>query len=309
VTRSRHTQSEGSSETGQRPTRRRFLVGAGTAAAGIATMSGTAVAGGDGDDDLEVPGDYPLISTRNHFDITWYGSVYLTDSETGYQRDGNWSGYDNGEDVVTVFVHGWGQSEEEGRNGAYICEQALADNSVDSFNVSYNWDSDKGGGIDQGWYEAKEIASRNGPKFADWITDFDRDDGRTLRIIAHSLGARVTASALQTLDGWDKSDIVDSVTFLGGAIDDQEVETDEPFGTAIENVTGQFDNYYKTDDGVLDWAYSTAEFDSAVGQYGIEDGSDAPSNYEDHNVTDTVPGHGSYYEPGEGCIPQVVEEF
>jgi hypothetical protein len=57
---------------------------------------------------------------------------------------------------------------------------------------------------------------------------------------------------------------------------------------------------------VLDWAYSTGEFDSAVGEEGCE--GPAPANYADHNV-DYVPDHFSYDEKGEGCMSEVVAEF
>lgn len=297
-------------EAGRQTTRRRFLVGAGTAAL-VGTVPGTASAEGDGDSTPEAPDDYPLISTRDHFRVSWYGGVNLVDSETeqSYQKDGDWAGYDEGEDAVTVFVHGWNLNEDQGRNAAFTCDQALSDNDFDSFAISYNWDADEGRDIGRGWKAAKQIASRNGPKFANWITDFAENDGRTLRIIAHSLGARVVASALATLDEWNSTDSVEAVALLGGAIDDESVETDEEYGGPIENTTGQFDNYHKVDDDVLAWAYSSAEFDSAVGQYGIEDEDDAPDNYSDHDVTDSVRNHRSYFVPGEGCIPQVVEQF
>lgn len=59
-------------------------------------------------------------------------------------------------------------------------------------------------------------------------------------------------------------------------------------------------------DGVLRWIYSTAEFDDAVGQAGCE--GPEPANYADHEVAH-VPDHVSYYEPGEGCMAQVVDAF
>lgn len=36
-------------------------------------------------------------------------------------------------------------------------------------------------------------------------------------------------------------------------------------GDNIASAVGTVDNFWKSDDDVLDWAYSTGEFDSAVG--------------------------------------------
>jgi len=285
----------------------RATAGTAVGVAGLTATSGTAVAGGN-NGDAEAPHDYPIVSTRDHYEISWWGSVQRADGHTAddYDIEGNWDTYDDAEEI-TMFVHGWNQddSEDDAIDSAYTCELSLAQNGHDTFNVGFSWDSDKGGGIDQGWYEATEIADKNGPKLANWI----RYETRPVRLVGHSLGARVILSALDTLDDWREFDAVESVTLLGGAADDQAVSMQGAYGDAIEDVAGQFHNYYKTDDQVLSWAYSIGEFDTAVGEQGIEDGKPLPSNYEDHDVTDTVPDHGSYYEPGDGCIPQVVEEF
>jgi esterase/lipase superfamily enzyme len=51
-----------------------------------------------------------------------------------------------------------------------------------------------------GWRIAKQIANENGPILAKFIDSFkDECQGSKLRIIAHSLGSRVTLSAIQSL--------------------------------------------------------------------------------------------------------------
>lgn len=304
------TAPESETESNATGSRRQFMrttAGAAVGVAGLTATSGTAVAGGD-NGSAEAPHDYPLVSTRDHYEISWWGSVQQADGHNAYDYDieGNWGKYDDAREIA-MFVHGWNQDDGDDQDidSAYTCELSLDRNDYDAFNVGFSWDSDKGGGLDQGWYEATEIADRNGPKLANWVWNTDRP----IRLVGHSLGARVVLSALETLDYWGATDAVRSATLLGGAADDQSVSTEERYGTAIESVTGQFDNYYKTDDQVLSWAYSLGEFDTAVGEQGIEDGKTPPSNYEDHDVTNTVPDHGSYYEPGDGCMPTVANDF
>jgi esterase/lipase superfamily enzyme len=287
--------------------RRTFLRGATlmtTTFAGVGAFSEAAVAGGS-DGSYEAPADYPLVTTRDHFD----DDGDFTSGHTRYDYDGagDWAKYtEASHDEVIVFVHGWNTDDADDGDidAAYTCELALENNSKYETNVGFSWDSEKGG-----WYTGKEIATKNGPKLANWIASHNDRGGDPVRLIAHSLGARVVCEALETLSAWDRSNAVASVSLLGGAVDDQAVATEYEYGSDIEYATYSFSNYYKTDDDVLNWAYSTAEFDTAVGEEGIQDSTTSPYNYQELDVTGTVPDHGSYYEPDDGCMPAVVEGF
>jgi len=307
-----HTDRGTATERGSRRSflRRVSAVGATLVAGGAAT--GSAAAGDFGGDngDIPIPDDYPMVTTRGHFD----GDADLTSGNTriSYGSDGDWGkwfGRAPTEEEVVVAVHGWNVEEPGGADVANTTRVALRENGYDNPVVGYTWDADEGGGFDLGWNEAVEIARGNGPKLAQWIDDWNEQVGDPVRIIGHSLGARVTVEALAELASRGRTNAVRSATLLGGAIDDQEVETDEVYGGAIEQATGSFFNFYNTEDGVLDWAYSAIEWDSAVGQLGIQDAGDSPDNYVQEDVTAVVPDHNSYYEPGDGCIPQVVDAF
>ena len=65
--------------------------------------------------------------------------------------------------------------------------------------IGFSWDSNTA--IDElGWNIAKSIANQNGPNLAKFIVDFkDKCPNDELRIIAHSMGSRVTLSAIQSL--------------------------------------------------------------------------------------------------------------
>jgi len=281
---------------GSETTRRRFL------AAGAATVGGLAV----GATGATAADPYPRVTTRGHFEVSW-GDVDLTDGNTrfNYETEGAIPGLDTGAgDELLVFAHGWRNDESDAIDTFETGERALATNGYDRPVIGYSWDAD----TDLfDWWDATDIAERNGLKLANFLYEYDQaTDGVDVRLMAHSLGARVVLSAVQVLAYNDLNDVVTSLSLLGGAADNDALATDGEYGPDVAVATGRTDNFWKSDDDVLQWAYSTAEFDSAVGEEGVE--GTPPSNYEDHNVDD-VPDHFSYYAPDEGCIDEVVAEF
>lgn len=317
-------------ETSATQTRRHFL----KTASGIgatATVFGTTAAGSDeisiiGDANTP-PKDYPMVSTRDHFDRN--GNLNPGYSPTEYEKVGNWQKYRDGSDSeVIVFIHGWTVDEPWALEYTCGCAKAFEQNNYDEFVVGFSWDADYGDslsaagldtfdgefattfwGIDLRWEESVIIAKKNGKKLAEWITDHLDGGGDPVRLVGHSLGVQVLVSALSDLQERGRKDAVESATFLGGAIDEESVEIDETYGQSIENVAKRCDNFLKWDDQKLGLMYRISEMDGAVGQFGIDNPFDAPQNYSDVNVTDQVTDHDSYPLPDDGCIPQVVETF
>lgn len=293
--------------------RRRTFIRA-TAATGALGIAGTGTAAGggkgDGADKLDAPGDYPGISTRDHFEINWYGSVVLVEGEERYDRRGDLASYDDGEKLL-LYVHGWRSDDDEDDDidAAYTAEEALVEQGYDGTGAVYTWDADKGGGIDDGWYEAQEIAQRNGPELANFVTDWADNDGRPIRVVAHSLGARVACSAMADLRDRGAENAVKDLVLLGGAADNEACAVDGEWGPGLAYGAENVLNGYKTDDSVLEWAYSLGEFNKAVGETGIE--GTAPDNVTEVDVTDVVPDHYSYPELKEdgGCMDVVVENW
>ncbi|MFD1645311.1 DUF726 domain-containing protein [Haloarchaeobius litoreus] len=283
----------------QNVSRRRFLGATATAAAGTGLAvgaSGTAAAD-----------TYPRVTTRGHYDITWYGSVYLTDGHTEWDYDtaGDIPGLDSAApDELLVHVHGWMNEPDSAVEGFQTAEAAYRDNGHDGAVIGFSWDSDSSV---FGWWDSTEIAEENGKKLANFVNTYRQaNPGTTIRLVCHSLGARVTLRCIEVLNANGITDAVQSVSLLGGAADNDAVSTGGRYGPDLANAVGQVDNYWKSDDDVLNWAYTTAEFDSAVGEEGCE--GTPPANYEDHNV-DYVPDHYSYYYPGDGCVGEVVAEW
>jgi esterase/lipase superfamily enzyme len=278
---------------------RRAFLGTAAATLGGVAATGTATAGDTA--------TFPHVNTRDHFDITWYGDVYLTDGNTAtnYATRGSIPGLDgSATDELFVHAHGWLSEQPDALESFGQIETALRNNGYDAPVIGYSWDSDT---LYTRWWDATEIAERNGAKLAQFLYDYEQaNPGTTIRICSHSLGARVTLRAVELLNENGLTGVVDSLTLLGGAADNDAVSTEGRYGPDVAAATGHTDNFYKTDDEVLEWAYSTAEFDSAVGEEGCE--GPQPRNYTDTNVDD-VPSHGDYYKPEDGCMDEVVATF
>lgn len=280
---------------------RRRLLGAAVGTVGVVATGGLYVASelrGD-DGDYTAPGSFPMVSTRNRFDEN---GDPVGDREDGdYDLVGEWSPGDA--DVVVLFVHGLNAEEPDAPDQAYTAGVALEAAGPDPFVAGYSWDSDRD------WEVARSIADDNGPRLATWLADWRDDGGRPVHVLAHSLGARVTCEALRVLAERDRTDAVASASLLGGAIDDDRVHTDGRYGEAIETAAGRLANYHNRTDRVLDWLYGLGGSGTAVGESGIANPERAPGNYVDVDVSDVVPDHYSYYEPGEGCLSTVAERF
>ncbi|WP_435154340.1 esterase/lipase family protein [Haladaptatus sp. DFWS20] len=289
-----------------RVSRRTVLRGTATAAVGLAGVAGTA-AGFEGDDgDIVGPADFPRATTRGHFDIHWWYGDQLTDGHTAtdYSTVGDVPGYGSANpEEVMISVHGWLVEKDVAPDHFQTVKTSLRNNGYDHPVIGFSYDSDTS--VDN-WWPATDIAERNGAKLANFITDYRAQTGARVRLIGHSLGGRVVPATIKALNSWEYRDYVESATLLGAAADNDSVAVDGEYGDDIANVVGSLDNFWKDGDNVLNWAYSTGEFDSAVGEEGCE--GTPLANYTDHNV-DYVPDHFSYQEPGDGCMSEVVAQF
>lgn len=256
----------------------------------------------------------PLVSTRGHFSL-----------DTGELRSGhNGTDYDTSDipglqpgtscpKEATVYVHGvWtgiGSSSANLENETGIFDRARMSLAVNNYSIpviGFSWDSNTtitANGV--GWSIAKKIAQDNGPKLAHFIFDYKSICQDTdVRIIAHSLGAKVVLNALQDLtgnQGWNNSSRsfkVESVHLMGAAVDDEQVSTnpsdsDDPgekvYGQSIESQVIRFYNLFDTQDNALEEPYPYYEGgETALGLNGAEQGISLPRNYQDIDVTKEI---------------------
>jgi hypothetical protein len=222
-----------------------------------------------------------LVSTRDHFSPTT-GKLLPGHNLEDYDPSNNIPGFDRQcEEEVAIYVHGvWTAafpSFTHFENAIEIFDRArmsLADLNYEIPLIGFSWDSDTPI-LPSGWETAKIIAKENGPKLAEFIFDLkDKCPDTDVRLIAHSMGARVVLSSLDSLTSnpdWNNNNYrIASVHLMGAAVDNEEVSKNSndilndptnnirnnirikaAYGNAIEKEVIRFYNLYNSDDDVL----------------------------------------------------------
>jgi hypothetical protein len=173
---------------------------------------------------------------------------------------------------LAMYVHGVWATQEEAQEQAERVFLSLQRSDYDIPLIGFSWDSDTAFSLDdttisqQGWNIAKGIANANGPILADSIREFKEVcPNDKLRIIAHSLGSRLTLSAIQNLYETNYTDVskrITSVHLLGAAVDNEQVSMNHDqctlniphlgcSGKAIKTVVENFYNLYNPEDNML----------------------------------------------------------
>lgn len=260
-------------------------------------------------DDVEyTPADFPQVSTRGHFDA--FGRRNDDKSETGYDlvNRQHVPGLNDEEPPkeLTLFVHGLGQSRLAAVTKFCSVTTAMRDAGYDYPVLGFTWDSNY-----NGWYRARHVSKRNGPKLAQFVSDYQQSRDTEVRVVAHSLGSMVAIEALGSLTGDDQTGEVASVALVGGAVRAAHVARDGPLGQVIQ-AYGQegfsVRNYWSKHDETLRKWFKPAEFGAeAVGRTGCR--GQAPDRYEDHDVSDDVDDHNAYILPKRGCMGRVVGDL
>jgi Alpha/beta hydrolase of unknown function (DUF900) len=256
----------------------------------------------------------PLVSTRGHFSLDT-GELRIGHNSTDYDAS-DIPGLQPGTSCpkeAAIYVHGvWtgiGSSSANLESETGIFDRARMSLAVNNYSIpviGFSWDSNTTittNGI--GWSIAKKIAQDNSPKLAHFIFDYKSTCQDTdVRIIAHSLGAKVVLNALQDLtgnQGWNSSGNfkVQSVHLMGAAVNDEQVSTDpsdpddpgeKVYGQSIESQVISFYNLFDTQDNALEGPfypyYEGGE--TALGLNGAERGVSLPRNYQDIDVTKEI---------------------
>jgi hypothetical protein len=222
---------------------------------------------------------------------------------------------------LAIYIHGIWATPEEAEEQTERVYLSLQDINYEIPVIGFSWSSDTAFS-EQGWDIAKIIANKNGPLLAKFINGYKEIcPSAEIRLVAHSLGSRVTLSALQSLYNDNKYNIIDSVHLLGAAVDNEQISLDsqdcvnnvprlECSGEAINATTRVFFNLYNKEDNMLTpffsgidgpYPYKDAENDNALGGFGKQLDISSPPNYNEENVQYYIPSHFNVdYEDANG---------
>ena len=237
-----------------------------------------------------------IVSTRNHFNLET-GELNLSHNIEDYDSynvpglNGNPCS-DNNE--LAIYIHGVWTAQIAVKEQTDRTQLSLISNDFNIPVVGFSWDSNTA--INPtGWEIAKSIANQNGPKLAKFLSDFRTNcPNCNIRIIAHSLGAKVVESALIKLNNsetWKNNPAynITSIHLIGAAISDRATSKNTQFGTAIDNTVNNFYNLYNPRDNLLRSAYIKTEKENPLGLFGLNKKEPFPLNYTERNVMLEIP--------------------
>jgi esterase/lipase superfamily enzyme len=249
-----------------------------------------------------------IISTRGHFDYRSAGQLVQGHNKTDYAYSNDLTNNNNNnnskmlskftcppEKEIAIYIHGAWTDEQAATEQFNRTTLSLISNNYTVPLIGFSWDSNTPINKD-GWVTAKIIAEKNGPKLAQFVTDFKNEckDTTNIRFIAHSLGAEVvnsTLASLSSIQQWDeKSGLnITSVHLLGAAIDRSSVAANTTFGKAIDKLVVDFYNLRNSEDNMLEYVYRSIEERDALGLLGISHSMLLPKNYFEREVNSEIP--------------------
>jgi hypothetical protein len=252
----------------------------------------------------------PIVSTRNHF---WpYGVLnWWWHTPTDYIA-ADIPGCSQNREIV-IHIHGWGINEEQAIDRFNIIKKSLVSLGYTQPIIGFTWDSDLF------WNNAVNAASENGRKLAEFVLDYKMAcEHADIRIIGHSLGARVVLNTLASLynnEIWtERGYKIASAHLMGAAVNPVELSEDY-FENSIQSITNQFHNKFSPQDDVLEGDYYTVHGHRALGEIGARHtGLSLPANYDEEDVAieisrdldgdgdNDVPNFGDYHSGYIGVV-------
>lgn len=191
---------------------------------------------------------------------------------------------------ICILVHGYNNEYFEVNDAYQIMENNIHNKLSDTYQkiIGYSW---PGGDQRLDWFNAQSRANAVARRFRHFLESI-RPKAKSIDLISHSLGARVSLKALKESQGT----LIDNYYCMAGAVDNESLEHGKEF---FESRTSAKKIYvlHSAKDGVLATAYRAAEFDNALGLFGPEDKSAVEateSNIYVANCKRVIENHGGY---------------
>lgn len=226
-----------------------------------------------------------LGESDTYWDVTTTGGRIRADpiSEEDLRREVQ------GEKILVV-VHGYNNEFEDIPRAFDMIEARRRRYLSDYYDriIGYTW---PGGDDPTDYIKAKRRSGVVAPRLAANLRRLG-DAADTIDVMSHSMGARIVLSAYPRIP----RGTVRCNFLLASAIDNESIEAEEKYHAAMKRV-GESLILHSKHDGVLRFAYSLAEWDSALGLCGPENPGDVVANLPNTTVANckrVVESHGGY---------------
>lgn len=141
------------------------------------------------------------------------------------------------------------------------------------------------------YFKAKENAEEIKKRAFQFI-QLIASEAKQVDVLAHSMGNYLFLEAMKKPE---HSGLVTNYFSLGAAVDNESIQKGEVYYSSIKNCKEVYVAYSKEDD-VLEYIYTLAELDKALGGFGIEDISKLPPHVQLVDCSKVVDAHSAYFE-------------
>ncbi len=141
------------------------------------------------------------------------------------------------------------------------------------------------------YFEAKENAEEITKRTFQLINQI-ASEASQVDIMAHSMGNYLFLEAMKKSK---EPGLVTNYFSLGAAVDNESIQKGEVYYSSIKNCKEVYVAYSEEDE-VLEYLYTLAEFDKALGGSGIEDISKLPKHVQLVDCSEIVDSHSAYFE-------------
>jgi alpha/beta hydrolase family protein DUF900 len=243
-----------------------------------------------------------FVSTRGHFDYLATGELISGHNKTDYEYYANNYKIQNQlicptQNEIAIYIHGEWTDEAAANEQFDRIAKSIAINNYSIPLIGFSWDSNTPLNK-SGWEIAKNIATNNGQKLAQFISDYkNKCKDVDIRLIAHSLAAAIVNSTLITMSNNqmlnsnlnNNGDFnIKSVHLLGAAMDRNAAASNTTFGKSIEDIVDNFYNLRNPEDNMLEYIYRYLENRDAIGLLGIHHSLPTPSRYSERQVDSEI---------------------
>lgn len=243
-----------------------------------------------------------FVSTRGHFDYLATGELISGHNKTDYEYyTTNHKIQDQficpAQKEIAIYIHGEWTDETAANEQFDRITKSITINNYSIPLIGFSWDANTSLNK-SGWEIAKKIATNNGQKLAQYISDFkNKCKDVDIRLIAHSLAAAIVNSTLITISNNQMSNgnlnnesnfNIKSVHLLGAAMDRSAAASNTTFGKSIEDIVDNFYNLRNPEDNMLEYIYRYLENRDAIGLLGIQSSLPTPSSYSERQVDSEI---------------------